>query len=178
MVLAVVLPVLAAMAWWLAGAHVGLRVARDVPDDVRRLAIDVWADTAAALPARAACLDGALLVTDRDLGDRARYLPASSTIVLRIPATAAQLESALIHELAHHIERTCADHLALRPAFLAAQGHPADADWFTGDRWDDVPSEQYAEAMVLHVRGRRGFHRQMHIDGAALAAVRAWAEGH
>lgn len=172
------LPALVVVAWSHGGGPSDLQVAPDVPNDVRRLATEVWADTAAALPARAACLDGAVLVTDRDLGDRARYLPASSTIVLRIPATAAQLESALMHELAHHIEHTCADHLALRPAFLAAQGHPADADWFAGDGWGDRPSEQYAETVVLHVRGRRGFHRQMHIDGAALAAVRAWAEGH
>lgn len=176
--LAVALPVVVAVMWSLGRGPSGLQFAPDVPSDVRRLATQVWADTAGALPARAACLDGAVLATDRDLGDRARYLPASSAIVLRIPATAAQLESALIHELAHHLEHTCADHRALRPAFLAAQGHPSDANWFGGDQWSDRPSEQYAEAVVLHVRGHRGFHRQMHIDGAALAAVRAWAEGH
>lgn len=153
----------------------GARFTTAVPADVRALAVRVSADVSAALPARAGCVDGATIDTDRALSDRARYHPATATVVLRIPATAAQLEMALIHELAHHVEHVCPSHAELRPAFLAAQRLPAGGDWFDGGRWEDTPSEQYAEAMVVHVRGRRSFHRQVPINAAAVAALAQWA---
>jgi hypothetical protein len=81
---------------------------------------------------------------------------------------------ALIHELAHHVEHVCPSHAELRAPFLAAQRLPADADWFEAARWEDTPSEQYAEAMVVHVRGHRSFHRQMPIDPAALVVLAEW----
>lgn len=148
-----------------------------VPDDVRALADRTWLATAAALPAHRQCLTGATLDADPDLDERGRYLPDRATLVVRIPATASQLESALIHELAHHIEFTCPDQQLLRADFLAAQGLPTATDWAWGRSWEQTPSEQYAEAMIVLVRGRRSFHRQMHISRDAVTALRTWATG-
>ncbi len=173
--LGVVLPLLAAMAWLAAARRPDVAFTRDVPADVRALVRRVSADVADALPARSDCLAGATLDTEWSLPDRARYLAADATIVLRIPATAAQLEQALIHEFAHHVEHTCEAHRELRTAFLLAQGLPEHTSWFGADEWEATPSEQYAEAMIVHVRGRRSFHRQMHVDDRAVAVVAAWA---
>jgi hypothetical protein len=151
----------------------------DVPQDLRELADGVFAAFEERFPARLACMGDVHLVPVWDgLEDRARYLPEAAVIEIRVPATANLLRDSLVHEIAHHLEFTCPEIDEVRPAFLEAQGHSASADWFAGDRWEDVPSEQFAEAVVQVVLGERQQHRlTMPIGTAAVEVVASWGAG-
>jgi hypothetical protein len=151
----------------------------DVPDDLRELATGVFAAVEERFPARLDCMGDVRLVPIWEgLDDRARYLPDAAVIELRVPATANLLRDSLVHEIAHHLEFTCPEIAELRPGFLAAQGHPASADWYGGERWEEIPSEQFAEAVVQVVLGGRQQHRlTMPITAEAVAAVEAWGAG-
>jgi hypothetical protein len=151
----------------------------EVPDDLRALAAETFGAFEERFAARLDCMtDVHLVPVWEGLGDRAMYLPELATIQLRVPATANLLADSLVHELAHHLEFTCPEHGSLRPAFLAAQGHPAGAEWFIADRWEDTPSEQFAEAVVQLVLGTRQQHvLAMRITEEAVAVVGAWGRG-
>ncbi len=157
------------------GGGPALTFAESTPADVRELATGVLADTAAALPAHARCLDGATLVGDRDLADRAEYEPEGARVVLRIPATAGQLTVSLVHELAHHLEFACPAQRDVRAPFLEASGLPGDTRWFEGPSWEETPSEQFAEAVVQLVVGHPDRRRPVHVSARALAVVAGWA---
>lgn len=148
-----------------------------VPGDVRDLAAGAWTDFLAAFPARDGCLPDLRLETTRSLGDRARYTPEPSLLLVRIPATEAQLRTALVHEFAHHLEFTCPDHRSLRRGFLLAQGLPPSAPWFEGATWEETPSELFAEATVEVVLGFRTLHRNVRITQEATRLVAAWGRG-
>ena len=62
-------------------------------------------------------------------------------------------------------------------AFLPAQGFPADANWFDGDSWETTPSEQYAEAVVELIEGRRTHQGGIYITDDAVDVVRGWGKG-
>jgi hypothetical protein len=117
------------------------------------------------------------LATDWEQDDRGYYDPERSLIILRIPGTAAKLRNSLLHELGHHLEAACPSHPELRSLFLTAQGFPSDVDWFTGDRWEVTPSEQFAEAVVEVVEGRRNLRYGIELSQAALDVVSAWGHG-
>lgn len=148
-----------------------------VPDDLRVLADETWDDLLAAIPGRHHCVSGPTLSAAWELETRAEYQPLASTITVRVPGTPATLRSKLIHEFAHHIEFTCPEHETLRPDFLTAQGFPATTDWFLADTWETTPSEQYAEAMVELIEGRRSYRGGIHLADAAVAVVRKWGLG-
>lgn len=154
-----------------------LRFEESVPDDLRALATETWDEFLAAHDARLDCIAPTTLRAAWELDDRGEYLPASATVVIRVPGTAALLQTTLVHEFAHHVEFTCPDQEALRPAFLTAQDLPASADWFHGESWETTPSEQYAEATVEVVLGRRAHNGNIHITDRATAVVRRWASG-
>lgn len=147
------------------------------PDDLRALASDTFDAVADAFPARRDCLGSVRLTGARVLEDRARYDPDRQEITLRIPATAPQLETSLVHELAHHLEFSCPEHGELRAAFLAAQDLDPDTDWFDGASWELTPSEQWASAVVIHVLGSPDDRAPIAIDPTALDVVRSWADG-
>lgn len=147
-----------------------------VPDDLRALADETWADLLTALPGRHDCISEPTLSAAWELDVRAEYRPATATLAIRVPGTPATLRSELIHEFAHHIEFTCQDHEQLRSDFLAAQGFPPDASWFEGDTWETTPSEQYAETMVELIEGRRAYRGGIQITDEAIAVVRDWGE--
>ena len=107
----------------------------------------------------------------------AEYRPATATLVVRVPGTPATLRSELLHEFAHHVEFVCADHELLRPGFLATQGFAPDTPWFGGATWESTPSEQYAEAVVELVEGRRTHLGGIILSDAAVAAVADWGSG-
>lgn len=155
----------------------GLRPDGTVPGDLRALSHRVWRDFAAAFAGRLACIPPVTLTASRDLEDHARYQPGAATITVRVPATAGQLRQSLLHELAHHLESHCPAHQALRPAFLAAQGHARGAAWGRGPTWEQTPSEQWAEAVVAVVEGRRSRHQQVPVRPAAMDLVARWAGG-
>ena len=112
----------------------------------------------------------------KTLDGRARYNPQTATIDVEVPATAALLEGALIHELAHHMEFQCAAHTDLRPAFLSAQNLQPDTPWFEGVSWAETPSEQYAEAVVILVLGRRQLPTEADVSPIAVQALADWAQ--
>jgi len=152
-----------------------LDFAADTPDDVRRLADETFTEMREAFPARHDCLDGITVATDRDLDERAEYLPDSATVVLRIPATAPQLRRSLVHELGHHLEFVCDAHPTVRPAFLEAGGFEADHSWFEGPTWEETPSEQWASAVVEYVLGDRDPQSGVFLSRETLPLVEDWA---
>lgn len=173
-----------AAAIWLGAAANGDRPGRlvagdDVPDDLRLLATGTFIAFEERFPERMDCMSDVRLVPVWEgLEDRARYLPADAVIELRVPATANLLADSLVHELAHHLEFTCADHLDFRPTFLEAQGRPSGDAWDAGPTWAETPSEQFAEAVVTVVLGRRQQHRlEMQLTEEAVSAVAAWGRG-
>jgi hypothetical protein len=147
------------------------------PADLRALAERTWNAFIEAFPARAACLPDAHLIGVTELGGRAAYRPEVATVLVRIPATRAQLEPALVHEFAHHLERHCVQQWGLRKHFLRAQGLGPEAPWFTGDRWETTPSEQFAEATVEVVLGYRSIHHRLMITEEARRLIAAWGRG-
>lgn len=148
-----------------------------VPGDVRALAATTWEDFLAAMPARLDCIDDVTLAAAWELDSRGQYVPATATLTVRIPGTAGTLRDEMIHEFAHHVDFTCPQISVLRPAFIAAQGMPAATSWFDGDSWEETPSEQFAEAAVAVVLGRRPQHGSVHLTTDAVALVRAWGLG-
>lgn len=151
-----------------------LRFDPTVPDDLRALAADTWQNFLMAHPARWDCIAPATLSAAWELDSRGEYRPDATTVVVRVPGTAPTLRHELVHEFAHHVEFTCPDQEELRPAFLEAQGLPGTADWFEGESWETTPSEQYAEATVEVVVGRRPHHGNIHISDQASDIVRRW----
>jgi hypothetical protein len=129
------------------------------------------------------------LDASRALGARATYDPATATVTVRVPGTAAMLRSGLLHEWAHHVEFQCEAHRALRAAFLAAQGLPADTAWrpalppaawevpLPAGAWAEIPSEQYAEAVIEVVLGGRPVPTNVRLSREAVGVVAAWARG-
>jgi hypothetical protein len=144
-----------------------------VPADVEaeaRTAVAAFVDRFAS---RRDCVGGAevVLVDDVPDGD-ARYLGADATIEVEIPTSPRRFRDSLVHELAHHVERRCADSGTLRAAVLAVTG---DEAWSGQPRWADRPAELWAEAVVEIVLGERvRFGRTVPLDPALVDAVRAW----
>ncbi len=151
-----------------------LEFADGTPDDVRRLAAETFTVVSDAFPAHHDCLGGVTVATERELEGRAAYLPETGTVVLRIPATAAQLRRSLVHELGHHLEHACDGHVALRPRFLEARGF-VDQPWFEGTTWEDTPSEQWASAVVEYVLGDRDPRSGVFLSPDILDMVEDWA---
>ena len=161
-----------------------LVVDESVASDFRLLAEETWASFLLAFRARADCFGPVTLQAERSLDSRAVYDPGTATVTVRVPATPAVLRGALVHEFAHHVEFQCQEHEeALRPAFLAALGLPADTEWRPGSgsaaasMRGNVPSEQYAEATVILVLGRRPVTTGVQVNDEAVRAIRVWAAG-
>jgi hypothetical protein len=148
--------------------------APDVPDDFRAVATDAWARFGAFLGDRRACMEPIRIEVAWGLRDRARYEPDGAVITVRVPGTAPNLTASLVHEFAHHLEFTCAAQLGLRPRFLEAAGLPHDASWFVAPRYEDLPSERFAEAVVVLVLGGSS-GIGVRIDRATVDVVRRWA---
>ncbi len=154
-----------------------------VREDLQALAEETWSSFLTVFGARAACFGDVRLHAARDLGDRGAYDPLTATATVRVPASAVMLQGALVHEWAHHIEFQCDAQSALRPAFLAAQGLPGDTPWRVSNlpasrsetAWADRPSEQYAEAVVELVLGRRQIPTTARVRAGAVRVVRDWA---
>lgn len=151
-----------------------LTFADDVPAEFREVATSAWGRFGAAVPGLASCLRGVRVEIAWELGDRARYDPARGVVTVRVPGTAANLTSSLVHEFAHHLEFTCHEHRGLRARFLEASGLPLAAPWFRAARYEDVPSERFAEAVVIVVLGRPS-GAAVPVGGEAVDVVRAWA---
>jgi hypothetical protein len=162
-----------------------LLVGESVDADFEALALETWDQFLEVFRARWNCFGDVHLEAAYSLDSRAGYDPDTATATVRVPGTAAMLQSGLIHEWAHHVEFQCPAHEALRAAFLAAQGLPLDTPWrpanattdVAADEWASIPSEQYAEAVVELVLGGRPIPTAAHISPAAVRVVEAWARG-
>lgn len=158
-------------------------VGESVAADLEALAEETWDRFLDQFWARRDCFGDVRLEAVYDLDTRAGYDPDSATATVRVPGTAAMLQSGLIHEWAHHVEYQCPEHETLRPAFLSAQGLPPDTPWSpagatadaTGDEWASIPSEQYAETTVEVVLGGRPIPTVARVSPAAIRAVEDWA---
>jgi hypothetical protein len=154
-----------------------LRLGDDIPADLGRLVHESFGMIQDVLGAHAGCLEGLTVTHSWDMEDRATYDPDSGTIVLRVPATANELEFSLAHEVAHHLEEDCPAQMSVRSAFLEAQGHPEGTPWFEGSTWEETPSEQFASALGQVVTGGPDPGRRVEVSEAALAVVAEWVEG-
>jgi hypothetical protein len=150
--------------------------AEGVPHDLELLVRATWERFTDAIPARWQCLGPITVSGSWELDDRASYDPDRRLVVVRIPGTAPNLQSSLVHEFAHHLEFTCPQQRSLRPDFLAAQGLPRDTPWFDGETWEQTPSEQFAEAMIEVVLGRAPPPPRIAFTAAAVETIRAWGQ--
>ncbi len=154
-----------------------------VASDFGALALETWGLFLAVFHAREDCFGDVYLKATYGLGSRASYSPESATVTVRVPGTPAMLQSALVHEWAHHIEVQCEEHRALRAAFRVAQDLPPDTPWRADDLpantpandWAGIPSEHYAEATVALVLGERLIPTQIRITQDAVHVIEAWA---
>ena len=154
-----------------------------VASDLAVLAEDTWVQFMDVVEARSSCFGDVRLRASRTLEERAAYSPGTRTVTVRVPATKALLQSALVHEWAHHVEFQCRAHEELRDAFRRAQGLPLDVPWrWNGDTmevaagvWADMPSEQYAEAMVVLILGRRQITTAAPVKEEAVRVIAEWA---
>ncbi len=157
-----------------------------VASDFAALAQETWAQFLEVFRARVDCFGDVSLRAATALNSRAAYDPKTATVTVRVPGTPAMLQSALIHEWAHHLEFQCPAQKELRPAFLAAQGLPPDTLWRSDDTpantpesaWATIPSEQYAEATIEVVLGRRPIPTTARVTVEAVRVIAQWAAGH
>jgi len=162
-----------------------LMVDDSVGADLEALALETWDQFLAVFQARSGCFGDVHLRAVYDLGSRAGYDPDTATVTVLVPGTPAMLQSALIHEWAHHVEFQCEEHQDLRPMFLAAQGLPPDTPWRPRDvpanlptsEWAGIPSEQYAEAVIELVLGGRPIPTRVHVTPEAIRVIQEWAVG-
>lgn len=160
-----------------------LVIDESVASDFEALALETWDKFLAVFQARQDCFGDVHLHAARDLDSRGAYNPDTATVTVRVPATAVMLKSALVHEWAHHLEFQCQAHPELRPAFLKAQGLPPDTPWRPDSMpanpstgfWADIPSEQYAEATIALVLGRRRSPTKAWVKPEAVTVLEAWA---
>ncbi len=163
--------------------HPRLIMDDSVAADFAALAFETWDLFLAVFQARADCFGDIYLKAAYDLDSRASYSPESATVTVRVPATPAMLQGALVHEWAHHLEFQCAEHHELRPAIRIAQGFPLDTPWRPDNTpahapardWAMIPSEHYAEATIELVLGERSIPTQIRITREAIHVIDAWA---
>lgn len=175
----------AASGGWPPAPHPRLVCDDSVAADFEALALATWDRFLAVFEARTGCFGDVRLHAAHGLDSRAAYDPASATVTVRVPGTPAMLQSALIHEWAHHVEFQCQAHQELRRAFLVAQGLPPDAPWRLEDPAANTPastraktpSEQYAEATIVVVLGSRPIPNGVRVTQAAVHVVAEWAAG-
>ena len=153
-----------------------VRLVQHVPDDVEREARAAVARFASVFAARRGCIPTAEVVLVREIeGGDARYLAEDAIVEIQIPTTPARFRESLVHELAHHVELTCPAFGELRAAWLAGV---AETAWSGQERWEDRPSEQWAETVVEIVLGERRLHGdEMSLDAERSAAAAAWIAG-
>jgi hypothetical protein len=154
-----------------------LRFTDATPEDLRAVTSETWDRFTESFAGRADCLNVVTVGVAWELPDRARYEPGLALVLIRAPGTAGNLEAALLHEFAHHVEHECPLSAGFRRRFVTAAGLPASTAWFGSDAWDRIPSERFAEAAVHHVLGEPPPHVLIAIHREEIRAVAAWASG-
>ncbi len=155
-----------------------LTVVQDVPADVSAEIDVTWGRFVDRFAERLACIGDVSLVLVRDIdGGDARYVADHTRIEIRIPTTPARFRESLAHELAHHVERTCADFIELQAVLHPMLGGPL-RPWADGEVWAEIPAEVWAEGVVEVTNGERIRHvDEMPIDDDIIDLILAWAGG-
>ncbi len=160
-----------------------LIISPSVDEGFAALAAETWDRFLTTFSPLAPCIHDVHLQASYRLPARAGYDPASATVTVRVPGSAAKLRAALIHEWAHHIEFQCPQQRLMRPAFLAAEGFAPDTPWrpqdaqVLADHWADIPSEHFAEAAIELVLGHNPTPTQIHVTQEGLQTLAAWVSG-
>ncbi len=154
-----------------------LLIGETMAGDFTAVANETWDEFEVFARARLDCFGPVTVQASTSLEDRAQYEPQTRTITVLVPRSIPSLRESLVHELAHHVEHDCADHLAARPALLAVMGFVPGEPWFEGERWPDTPSERFAEATVELLLGDRERAADVFLSEDELAAVAAWWSG-
>lgn len=149
-----------------------LRADPSVPGDVKALAGSVWADFTDATDHLGKCLSSLQLSVDRDLGDRARYIPGESRVVLRIPGPAARLRQSLLHEFTHHLDYSCLENQEVREGFMEAVN--MEGPWLNADAGADAPAELFADAVALVLEQEEEFVRARALPPDGVEFVVSW----
>lgn len=150
-----------------------VRLRQRVPAVVEQEVRATIADFVAVFAARRGCIGGAEveLVREVDDGD-ARYVATENLIEIEIPTSPRRFRESLVHELAHHVDHSCPDADVLRTDVMTAIGA---TDWSGQERWEQRPSELWAEAVVQIVLGERvRFERSIPLDDRVVDAAREW----
>jgi hypothetical protein len=151
-----------------------VRFTQSIPVDVEAETRAAVAEFVAVFEARRDCAGtaGVELVRDVEGGD-ARYLDEDAAIEIEIPTTPERFRESLVHELAHHVEHRCPDFEQLRRAWTEHTG----TAWSGQERWDERPSEHWAEVVVEMVLGERLLHGdEMRIDPTLVVLASDWIE--
>ena len=155
------------------GAEPVVRLRQPVPPEVEQEVRAAVADFVAVFGAHRGCIGGAELELVRRIDDGdARYVAADDLIEIEIPTSPRRFRESLVHELAHHVDHSCPHATALRADVMTALGA---SEWTGQRRWDQRPSELWAEAVVEIVLGERvRFERSVPLDPSVTAAARRW----
>jgi hypothetical protein len=150
-----------------------VRMRQRVPPHVEQEVRATVADFVAVFETRRGCIGGAELSLVRGIDDGdARYVAAEDLIEIEIPTSPRRFRESLVHELAHHVEHSCADADVLRTDVMTAMGA---TDWTGQERWEQRPSELWAESVVEIVLDERvRFERSVPLDRGVVDAVRRW----
>lgn len=151
---------------------------QDLPADVRAELDTVWGRFTTVFAGRRQCMSDVTveLVGVVDGGD-ARYVADGARIEIRIPTTPARFRESVAHELAHHVDHTCDAFGRLRAELHGRLGG-TELPWASGNVWEDVPAERYAEAVVELVNGERVRHAdEVLVDSGTVELIAAWGQG-
>lgn len=154
-----------------------------VAPDFKELINETWWKFLVFFEARTDCFGDVRVVAVKELSDRARYIPETATVLVRIPERGSLLRNALIHEWAHHIEFQCAAQIEMRSSFLAAQGFAPNTPWRAEKGsvelptylWAKIPSEQFAEMVTAVVLNNQDMRTPVPMSDRGIQIVRAWA---
>lgn len=150
-----------------------MRVRQGVPAAVEQEVRATVAAFVTVFEARRGCVGGAELelVRELDEGD-ARYVGAEDLIEIEIPTSPRRFRESLVHELAHHVDHSCPDAQELRSDVMRVVGAN---DWDGQERWEQRPSELWAETVVEIVLGERvRFERSVPLDDRVVDVARRW----
>jgi hypothetical protein len=126
--------------------------------------------------ARGACFDPPRIEPGGTADNRGSYCPATGVIKVKVQLDDRGLGETLVHELAHLVEFSCDDHLAMRAPFTQAGPHPTSG-WREGQQWAYIPSERFAEATVELFFGDRRIRAGVDLTSAELTVAAAWWAG-
>ena len=162
----------------LTGATVASADTSSVPAETQSVVDTAFAEWQDGLGVRRECSSGVTFVFEELSGRRGEYRTGSAVVVIDPSDDVDGMGSIVVHELSHHTFLSCgvfAD-VEFAAAFYAAQGIPADRDWFDYSAgWGATPAEHFAEAMAVTISGRG--EGGIAVGAETQALVARWLSG-